>query len=113
MTKEYNDVKNCFFNIIGYITMILQYDSYKESHEEYRKILDIISKWLIIYEEKRDLSLINHKKLLDIYKRLDNLQTKYMCNDNMGDEDEFSDYAVNWMWDLMCLRKKQIERNGE
>ena len=88
MTKEYNDVKNCFFNIIGYITMILQYDSYKESHEEYRKILDI-------------------------YKRLDNLQTKYMCNDNMGDEDEFSDYAVNWMWDLMCLRKKQIERNGE
>lgn len=108
----YENIKECFFYIIGYINMILQYQSYNESFDEYRNILLIVTKWMINYEESRDISLINHVELLEIYKKLDNLQTKYTCNVNMGKESELSDYVLNWMWDLMYLRKSYIENRG-
>ena len=110
--NQYEEIKECFFNIIGYITMILQYDSYHESYNDYQKILNKISKMLVLYEEKRNIMLINEKELLDLYNKLDNLQSKYISNENMGKENELSDYVVNWMWDLMYIRKNIIESSG-
>ena len=107
--NEHDEVKKCFFNIIGYITMILQYDSYSEAHSDYQNALDTISKMLILYEKKRNIALINEKDLLDLYNQLDALQTQYIYNKNMGSECELSDYAVNWMWNLMYVRKNIIE----
>ena len=107
--NEYEKIKECFFNIIGYITMILQYDSYSEAHDDYQKVLDKITEMLILYEEKRNIALINEKELLYLYNKLDTLQTEYICNKNLGNESELSDYVVNWMWNLMYIRKTIIE----
>lgn len=107
--SEYEEIKECFFNIIGYIAMILQYDSYHDGFNEYQEILNKITKMLITYEENRDITMINEKELLDLYNKLDNLQSKFICDDKIGKENELSDYAVNWMWDLMYIRKTIIE----
>ncbi|MGE5456512.1 MAG: hypothetical protein ACM3O4_05370 [Ignavibacteriales bacterium] len=104
----YENVHETFVKLIGYITYILKFDSYKESYIEYSDILSKISMWAVNYEKSHDLSFINPNELNEIYERVDNLQTKYICNDNMGSESEFSDYVVNWMWHLILFNKKIV-----
>ena len=84
-----------FVRLIGYLNLILQYDSYMEDYNEYSKILDFINKWALEYENKRNLNFIDNNELIAIYEKADELQTKYICNDKMGSESEFSDYILN------------------
>jgi len=44
-----------------------------------------------------------------IYEKADELQTKYICNDKVGSESEFSDYVLNLLWDLRVIYKKDME----
>ena len=106
----YANINESFVKLMGYITYILKFDSYKESYSEYSDILSTITMWAVNFEKSRDLSFISSTELTEIYKRIENLQTKHICNDNMGSESEFSDYVVNWMWHLMVLNKKNIEK---
>lgn len=101
----YANIHETFVKLIGYITYILKFDSYKKSYVEYSDILSKITMLAVNYEKNSDLSFISSNELTEIYERLENLQTKYICNDNMGSESEFSDYVVNWMWHLMVLSK--------
>ena len=55
-----------------------------------------------------NLRFIDYGKSDKIYAILDELQTKYICNDLMGSESEFSDYALNWMQHLVTI----IKNNG-
>lgn len=105
----YANINETFVKLLGYITYILNYDSYKKSHSEYNDILSTIVIWAVKYEKNRDLSFITLNNLNELYKKIENLQTKYICNENMGSESEFSDYVVNWMWHLMVLYKNFTE----
>lgn len=51
--KIYSDVLNTFVNLIGYITIIIHFDSYSESKNKYEDILNTIVKWMVEYEQKK------------------------------------------------------------
>ena len=42
LENTYGNISNLFVRLIGYINLILQFDSYKEDHDEYKKILNFI-----------------------------------------------------------------------
>ena len=89
--------------------LILKFKSYEEDYSEYNKILSFINEWAVQYENKRTLNFINNKDLIAIYEMADNLQTKYICNNKIGSESEFSDYIVNLLWNLRVIYKKNLE----
>lgn len=109
----YKNISQTFINLIGYTNLILSFDSYKDSHKEYKKILSKIIEWAVQYEKTRDLSFLNFEDLAKTYEIIDDLQTKYICNDLLGSESEFSDYLVNWFWTLRVIYKKFINEKEE
>ena len=107
--NNYGNISNLFIRLIGYLNLILQFKSYQEDYDEYNKILDFINKWAVQYETKRNLNFIDNNELVAIYEKADELQTKYICNDKMGSESEFSDYVLNLLLDLRVVYKKNME----
>jgi hypothetical protein len=104
--NNYGNISNLFIKLIGYINLILQFESYQDDYDEYNKILVIINKYAVLYEKTRNLNFVNNDELVNIYEKADELQTKYICNDKMGSESEFSDYVLNLLWDLRVIYKK-------
>jgi hypothetical protein len=104
------EVEIMFSHLVAAITKILSFKSYKEAHKEYKKVLSIILKWSNKYNISKKLSLINHKDLLDVYKKLEELKSKWLFDANLGEESELSDEVIVWMWELMQLRKLEIEK---
>ena len=88
-------------------------DIFKEDHEEIKKILDIVVKWSAEFQLKRTLSFISRENLLDVYERIEKLKDKYVYDVSLGDDNELSDRISIWMWEIMLLRKKQIEMESE
>ena len=107
--NTYENISNLFIRLIGYLNLILQFKSYQEDYDEYNKILNFVNKCAVEYETKRSLNFIDNKELVAIYEKSDELQTKYICNDKMGSESEFSDYVLNLLWDLRIIYKKNME----
>ena len=107
--NNYGNISNLFVRLIGYLNLILHFDTYYEDYEEYSEILDFINIWAVQYERERNLKYINNNDLVNIYEKADVLQTKYICNEKMGSESEFSDYVLNLLWDLRIIYKKNIE----
>ena len=109
--NNYGNVSNLFVRLIGYINLILQFDSYKENYSDYNEILNFINKWAVQYEKQRNLKFINSNDLIAIYEKSDELQTKYICNEKMNSEGEFSDCVLNLLWDLRVIYKKNIKED--
>ncbi len=113
----YRNIIETFIHLIGYISMILNFKTYSKAFEEYKIIILKITEWATNYELNRNLTFIDQNEILEMYKKLNNLQTEFSCNDLMGSESELADYAVNWMWHLIILRKNYIlkkeENNGK
>lgn len=111
--NNYGNISNLFVRLIGYINLILQFESYKENYSDYRETLNLINKWAVQYEKQRNLKFIKNDELIAIYEKADELQTKYICNDKMGSESEFSDYVLNLLCDLRVVYKKNMEEDKE
>ena len=111
--KIISEIEVAFARLIGPLSIMSVLDSYKKEHKEIKGILDIIVKWGAIFAKKENLFFINANELLDIYNRLESIKDKFLFDSNLGNESELSDEAVIWMWEIMLLRKKQIERNEE
>lgn len=109
INNNYGDISNLFIRLIGYLNLILKFKSYQEDYDNYKEILDFINNWAVLYEKNRTLNFINNNDLINIYEKADDLQTKYICNNKMGSESEFSDYVVNLIWKLRIHYKKCIE----
>lgn len=62
-------------------------ESYKEAHRDY-------------------------KELLDVYNKLEKLKTKWLFDAKLGEESELTDEIVIWMWEVMELRKLEMEIDG-
>lgn len=101
-----------FARLIGTLSIIVALKSYEESSKDYKEILAIVLTWATDHIIKKDLSLIDHIELLDVYKKLDDLKGKWLFNFELGEESELSDEVVILMWKLMYLRKFQIEQKG-
>lgn len=110
--SDYGCVFNIFVRIIAYLNLTLLYDTYKDDYDKFKDILNYINKWAVIYEKERTLKFINNNDLIRIYKIADDLQTKYICNDNMGNESEYSDYVLNLIWELRICYKNDMEVNN-
>lgn len=109
LQNDYGNTSNLFIRLIGYLNLILQFKSYEEDYNKYNKILNFINEWAVQYEKTRNLKFINNEDLKSIYEIADDLQTKYICNNKLGSESEFSDYVLNLLWDLRIIYKKNIE----
>lgn len=107
--NSYGNISNLFVRLIGYLNLILKFESYHDDYDNYRKILSYINKWAVLYEKERGLDFIDNNDLIAIYETADELQTKYICNDKVGSESEFSDYVLNLIWDLRVIYKNSKE----
>lgn len=99
-----------FFRLIGPLAIMNKLKSYESAHEEIRILLDIVTKWGAKFQSVQNLSFIKSDEILDVYNRLDALKDKFLFDINLGFENELSDETVIWIYELMELRKIQIER---
>lgn len=103
------DIQVAFSRLIGPLSIMSVLDSYEKSHSEIKNILNTIIKWAAKFELEENLNFIPPKDLLNIYEQLEDLKDKFLFDDSLGNESELSDEIVIWMWQIMTLRKKQIE----
>lgn len=99
-----------FARLIGPLAIMNELKSYESSRKEIQSLLNIITKWGAKFQSTQNLSFINSYEILNVYNRLDALKDKFLFDTNLGFENELSDEIVIWMYELMELRKKQIER---
>lgn len=113
LLKLIAEIEIAFARLIGPLSIMGALDSYNEAYDEIKELLNIIVEWGAKFEKQQNLFFINPEELLDVYNRLDNLKDQFLFNPNLGNENELSDEIVIWMWELMLLRKKQIERDDK
>ena len=104
-----SEIEIAFARLIGPLATMSVLDCFKEDCTEIKNLLDIISKWSAEFQLKKTLSFISRENLLAIYDRIETLKEKYLYDISLGDENELSDEVGIWLWELMNLRKKQIE----
>lgn len=102
-----------FARLIGPLAIMNELKSYESSQEEIHNLLNIITKWGAKFQSVQNLSFINSYEILNVYNRLDALKDKFLFDTNLGFESELSDEIVIWMYELMELRKTQIERESK
>ena len=105
---SYLNVTLAFDRLIGSLATASVFKDFEKKHNNYKEILNIIIKWSAEYEEKKDLSLINHVELLDVYYKIQELNIDLITKS----QSELSDKIEIWYWDLMLLRKSQIEKGN-
>ena len=99
-----------FARLIGPLAIMNELKSYESSQEEIHNLLNIVTKWGAKFQSVQNLSFINSYEILNVYNRLDALKDKFLFDTNLGFENELSDEIVIWMYELMELRKTQIDR---
>ncbi len=99
-----------FARLIGSLAIMNNLKSYGSSQEEIHDLLDIVTKWGAKFQSTQNLSFINSDEILNVYNRLDALKDKFLFDNNLGFENELSDEIVIWIYELIELRKIQIER---
>ena len=107
------DIQIAFARLIGPLAIMTALDSYKTKHDEIKKILNIVVKWGAQFELKQNLDFIKSDELLQLYEKIDNLNTEFLYSPSMGNESFLSDEISIWMWQLMELRKKLINRKDK
>ena len=103
------EIDIAFARLIGPLATMGVLDSFKDDREEIKNLLDIVVNWSAEFQLKRELSFISREELLGIYERIEKIKDKYVYDISLGDENELSDEISIWMWQIMELRKKQIE----
>ena len=94
-----------FNKLIGYLELIISFDSYKNAREEYEEILITIKKWYEYYNKNKNLIIIEPTKINEMYEKLEDLKTEWLFSKELGNESELSDQVVIWIIELMKLRK--------
>lgn len=103
------EIDVAFARLIGPLATMEALDIFKEDHKEIKSLLDIVVNWSAEFQSKRTLSFVSREKLLNIYERIEKIKDKYVYDISLGDENELSDEISIWIWQIMELRKKQIE----
>lgn len=109
--KITNNIQIAFARLIGPLAIMSVLDSYKTKRNEIKKLLDTIVNWGAKFELEQNLDFIKADELLNVYEEINNLNTEFLYNPKLGNESFLNDEIVIWMWQIMELRKKLIERN--
>lgn len=99
-----------FNKIILYLNDILNFNSYSEASDDYRRVLDKVEKWQADYLKNDSLLVIDFEEMNDIYECLEDLKTTWLFSPDLGEESELADYVVIWMIELMNLRNNELKK---
>ena len=80
------DIQIAFSRLIGPLAIMAALDSYKTKHDEIKKILNIVVEWGAQFELKQNLDFIKSDELLQIYEKINDLNTEFLYSPNMGNE---------------------------
>ncbi len=105
-----SQIENAFHNLTDTLVQMSKHDSYISDREILNHLLNVVLKWEKDFQLQHQLAFISREELLEVYNKLESLKEKYLYDSSFGDEAELSDKSVIWMWELMLLRKEQIER---
>lgn len=103
------EIEVAFSRVIGPLSIMKELDSYKRKRNEISNLLKIIIKWGTKFQINRNLFFISREELLDVFYRFEELKTTFLFDKNMGIESELSDEITIWYWEIMNLRKEQID----
>lgn len=67
--------------------------------------MKIVAKWSCEYEDNKTLIYIDYKEVLSVYSKAEELNDDLIANS----KSDISDEIVIWLWEIMVLRKKQID----
>lgn len=102
---NYNNIRFAFDRLIGPLATATVYEEYGDKRKEYAYALSVILRWSADYEKTKTLIYIQREELLSIYYKLEELNDELIYTS----DSEMSDEIIIWLWNLMLLRKKQIE----
>ncbi len=108
-----NNIQIAFSRLIGPLTIMSVLDSYKSKHDEIKQLLNIIIKWGAQFELEQNLDFIKSGELLNVYERINDLNTEFLYNPNLGNESFLSDEIVIWIWQIIELRKDLINKKDK
>lgn len=108
---SYYNIRFAFNKLLGPLATASEYKEFGNKREEYSDILKIVAKWSCEYEDKKTLIYIDYKEILSVYYKVEELNDDLLANS----KSEISDEIVIWLWEIMVLRKKQIDNynNGK
>lgn len=102
---SYYNIRFAFDKLLGPLATASEYKEFGDKREEYSDILKKVAKWSCEYEDKKTLIYIDHKEILSVYSKLEELNDDLIANS----KSDISDEIVIWLWEIMVLRKKQID----
>ncbi len=102
---SYYNIRFAFDKLLGPLATASEYEEFGDKREEYSDILKIVAKWSCEYEDKKTLIYIDHKEILSVYSKAEELNDDLIANS----KSDISDEIVIWLWEIMLLRKKQID----
>lgn len=102
-TKE--NIEYCFSELLLNLYTVIDHKDFFDVKKDYEDILKLVKKWLSIYLMERSLININHEELLDVYYDTEELIQKCIFKK----EDYYAHRVAGWHWNLMVLRKAQID----
>ena len=102
---SYYNIRFAFDKLLGPLATASEYEEFGDKREEYSDILKIVAKWSCEYEDKKTLIYIDHKEILSVYSKAEELNDDLIANS----KSDISDEILIWLWEIMLLRKKQID----
>lgn len=104
----YENVSYAFERLITPITIATSFEPYKDSWEQFNIVLDIIKKWVIIYDKTKDLTKIDVDEIKEVECILYDLDGKYLSTEGL-----YAENAYIWLGQIQVLIKKALnERNN-
>ena len=102
---SYYNIRFAFDKLLGPLATASEYKEFGDKREEYSDILKKVAKWSCDYEDKKTLIYIDYKEILSVYSKAEELNDDLIANS----KSDISDEIVIWLWEIMLLRKKQID----
>ena len=102
---SYCNIRFAFDKLLGPLATASNYKEFGDKKKDYSDILKIVAKWSSEYEDKRTLIYIDHKEILSVYYKVVELNDDLLADS----KSDISDEIVIWLWEIMVLRKKQID----
>jgi len=101
-TKE--NVDYAFQRLITNLVIATKFKEYQKSWQEFEEILNIVSKWAIIFDKTKSLQNIDLNELKYVENKLYDLDGEYLSIDGLYAED-----AYIWIGQIQVLVNKSYE----
>jgi len=101
-TKE--NVDYAFQRLITNLVIATKFKEYQKSWQEFEEILNIVSKWAIIFDKTKILQNIDLNELKYVENKLYDLDGEYLSIDGLYAED-----AYIWIGQIQVLVNKSYE----